>query len=229
MPAANVLSSPSGTCSTGSGVSNHSSPSTPSIGTAARRPPASSTMAGLPALGAFGLSPSSEPASATASTVPRRFVTPSSGAGAPGTAPMASSVMTSRVSRTSTASVRPPIATMHARWRCAPGSVTSTGPLAPLTSLEATPLLAAATSGDGGMAPGTSASSAGKPAHHAEQLIRRERLREVFVGALLLAPGAIAFLVFRGHQHDRRRAGTRVAPDRAQDLVAVASRHHDVE
>src|SRR5437899_1872819 len=79
----------------------------------------------------------------------------SSGARAPGTVATTSSVSTSRASRTSTASVRPPRATTHARFRWAPGRIGSYEGVA---------------SGDGAAA-GTTASSAGKPAHHAQQLV----------------------------------------------------------
>src|SRR5262245_1934140 len=218
-PAANVFRGLSGMPSGGSGASNHSRPTTPSIGTAASRPPADSTMAAPPPLIRFGARASTERASATARTVPRRFATPSSGAGAPGTAPMVSSVMISRASLTSTASVRPPIATTHARRRCAPGRTTSADGVASF---------AAAASGNGA-GPGTTTSSAGKPAYHAQELVRRERLGKVLVGALLLTPNAIALLVLRRDEHDRRRLRARVAAPRAQDLVPVALGHDDVE
>src|SRR5882762_2206110 len=218
-PAAKVLSGPSGSGSAGSGASNHSRPSTPSIGSAASRPPAASTIAAPPDVAGFGASASSGRASATASTVPRRLATPSNGDGAPGTLATTSSLITSRASRTSTASVRPPMATTHARRRCAPGRTASERDVA---------------SGDGaasddGAAPGTTASSAGKPAHHAQQLVRGERFREILVGALLLAPGAVALLILRRHEDHRHRARARVAAQCSQDLVAVATRHDDVQ
>src|SRR5256712_9218592 len=218
-PAANVFSGPSGTSSAGSGSSNHSRPSTPSIGTAASRPPVASTIAAPPDVPRFGASASSDRPSATASTGPRRLATPSRGAGAPGTVPTPSRFITSRVSRTSTASVRPPIATTHARRRWAPGRIASGKSVGSGAGVP---------SGDGAAA-GTTASSAGKPAHHAQQLVRRERFREGLVGALLLAPRAVALLVPRGDEHHGRLARARVAPQRPQDLVAVAAGHDDVE
>src|SRR3989441_11935332 len=216
---ANVFSGPAGTWWGGSGSSNHSRRSTPSIGTAASRPPVASTIAAPPDVAGFGASASSDRASATASTVPRRLATPSRGAGAPGTVPITSSFITSRVSRTSTASVRPPMATTHARRRWAPGRIASGGSVGSGAGVP---------SGDGA-ASGTTASSAGKPAHHAQQLVRRERFREVLVGALLLAPRAVALLVPRRDEHHGRLAGARVAAQRPQDLVAVAAGHDDVE
>jgi len=87
--------------------SNHSRPRTPSIGTAASRPPAASTIAVPPDGAGFGASASSGRASATASTVPRRFGDAEQGRRRAGHAPTTSSLITSRASRTSTASVRP--------------------------------------------------------------------------------------------------------------------------
>src|SRR3989454_5512744 len=218
-PAGNVFSGPSGTSSAGSGSSNHSRPSTPSIGTAASRPPVASTIAAPPDVAGFGASASSDRASATASTVPRRLATPSRGAGAPGPVPITSSFITSRVSRTSTASVRPPIATTHARRRWAPGRIASG---------KSVGSGAGVASGDGAAA-GTTASSAGKPAHHAQQLVGGEGLGEVLVGALLLSPHAVALLVLRRDEHDRCLARARVPAEGAQGVVAVAARHDDVE
>src|SRR5215470_11244780 len=218
-PAANVFSGLSGMSSGGSGASNHSRPTMPSIGTAAWRPPADSTMAAPPGLVGFGARANTERASAMATTAPRRFVTPSSGARAPGTAPIVSRFMISRASLTSTASVRPPIATTHARRRCAPGRTTSADGIVSFTAVAA---------GDGA-GPGTTTSSAGKPVHHVQQLVGRERLGEVLVGALLLPPNAVALLVLRRDEHDRRRLRARVTAQRPQDFVPVALRHDDVE
>src|SRR5439155_23320832 len=46
---------------------------------------------------------------------------------------------------------------------------------------------------------------------------------------LPLAPDAVAVLVATGHEHDRGVSGPLVLLETAQDLVAVALRHHDVE
>src|SRR5262249_55498824 len=116
---------------------------------------------------------------------------------APGTAATVSNVMISRVSVTSTANVRPPISTTHARRRCAPGRTTSTDDGASL---------AGAAAADGARL-GTTASSAGKLAYHGQELVGRERFGQIFVRPLLLAPRAIALLVLGGDEHDRRSLG----------------------
>src|SRR3982751_2077203 len=169
------------------------------------------TSAGEPGVTGRDDRPSSGRASATPRTLPRRFTTPIRGAGAPGTAVTASSMITSRASRTSTANGRPPRVTRQARLR----ETASTG----------------GTSGGGaGAASGVAAiASFCKALHHREQLIGGERLAEVLVGSLPLAPGPVALLVLAAHEHHRSRLRASVLAERSQDLVAVALRHHDVE
>src|SRR6267142_100529 len=130
-------------------------------------------------------SPSSGRTSITGSTLPRRFITPTSAAGAPGTGVVTSSTTTSRVSPTSTAKGRPPSITTHAR-RAGARSATA----------------AAST---------WTVASADKASHHREELVGRERLRQVVVGALPPAPRLVALLVLG-----------RLAVEERHDLVAGA-------
>src|SRR4029450_1202252 len=184
----------------GATSSKPASPSTASIRTAARRSPSATTSArSAPRTG----KPSRGRASITGNAVPRRFMTPTSGAGAPGTGVMASSTTTSRASTTSTANDRPPRRTRQAR-RAGERSSTARARLDPTASVDKAP-------------------------HRRQQLIGRERLREVVVGALTLAPGAVALLVLRRDQHHRHRLGLLVALEGAQQLVPVALGHHDVQ
>src|SRR5207302_6434387 len=108
-------------------------------------------------------------------TWPGRFLTPTGGDGAPGTAVVTSSITTSRAWMTSTANGRPPRSTTHERRAGARSATVST---------------AAATSALVG-------SSAGKPAHHRQELVRREGLGQIVVGALALAPRLVALLGLR--------------------------------
>src|SRR5262249_7661854 len=66
-------------------------------------------------------------------------------------------------------------------------------------------------------------------AHRLEQLLRGEGLAEVLVGALALPPHPVALLILRAHHHHRGVLGAAVPLDAAENLVAVALRHHDVE
>src|SRR5688572_19501250 len=78
-------------------------------------------------------------------------------------------------------------------------------------------------------APASTPGSADKPPHHVEELIRGKGLGQVIVGALSLAPHAITLLVFRAHEHHGCRARTLILLESAEDLVAIALGHHDVE
>src|SRR5262245_40199480 len=64
---------------------------------------------------------------------------------------------------------------------------------------------------------------------HGDELLSGEGLAQVLVGALALAPHAIALLVLGAHQHHRHGLRAPVALEAAEDLVSVALRHHDVE
>src|SRR5688572_25738571 len=142
--------------------------------------------------------------------LPRRLATPRRGAGAPGIAVNGSSMTTSRASRTSTAKGWPPRVTTQARLR---GAAT-----------------AASAGGSGASAEGVGATaSSGKALHHREELVGRERLAEVLVRPLPLAPGPVAFLVLAADEHHGRRLRAGVLAQRPEDLVPVALGHDDVE
>src|SRR5262245_10516566 len=64
---------------------------------------------------------------------------------------------------------------------------------------------------------------------HGDELLGSEGLPEVLVGALSLAPDAIALLVLRAHEDHRHGLGAAVALETAQDLVPVALGHDDIE
>src|SRR5207237_10094393 len=76
---------------------------------------------------------------------------------------------------------------------------------------------------------GRETAGCGEAGDHGQELRAGERLREVLSRALPLAPDAVALLVATGHEHDRGVSGPLVLLETAQDLVAVALRHHDVE
>src|SRR5215468_3303737 len=62
-----------------------------------------------------------------------------------------------------------------------------------------------------------------------DELLGGEGLAQVLVGALTLTPHAIALLVLGAHEDHRHGLGASVALEAAQDLVAVAVGHDDVE
>src|SRR5262249_772463 len=144
--------------------------------------------------------PRSGRTSTRGTTLPRRLATPRRWAGARGTTVDSSSATTSRQNRTST--------TRHPRagWVGAcvsAGSVVTAGP----------PI----------------ARSPDELADDGDELLGGEGLAQVLVGALTLAPHAIALLVLGAHENHRHGLGASVALEAAQDLVAVAVGHDDVE
>src|SRR6266404_6225349 len=68
-----------------------------------------------------------------------------------------------------------------------------------------------------------------KPAHRAQQLLARKRLGDVTIGALLLAPVAVAGGVLRSHQDHWDGIELRAALKLAANLKTVAVRHHHVQ
>src|SRR5215469_16607330 len=62
-----------------------------------------------------------------------------------------------------------------------------------------------------------------------DELFGGEGLAQVLVGTLALAPRAIALLVLGAHEDHRHGLGAPVALEAAQDLVAVAMGHDDVQ
>src|SRR5215470_2805976 len=62
-----------------------------------------------------------------------------------------------------------------------------------------------------------------------DELLGGEGLAQVLVGALTLTPHAIALLVLGAHEDHWHGLGASVALEAAQDLVAVAVGHDDVE
>src|SRR5262249_26738543 len=123
------------------------------------------------------------PAPVADADAPRRG--PGGGAAAPVRGACAHGFWISRVALAPTANVGPPISTTHARRRCAPGRTTSTDDGASL---------AGAAAADGARL-GTTASSAGKLAYHAQELVGRERFGQLFFPPPLLAPPPIPLLL----------------------------------
>src|SRR5499433_1548901 len=188
--------------------SRGSRPSTSSIRSASCTPSRSTTRARASRPAVAGAKPSSGRTSTNGTMLPRRLATPRRWAGARGTLVYSSSTTTSREKRTSTAKRQPASETMHARAggarACASaGSVVTAGP----------PI----------------ARSPDELADDGDELLGGEGLAQIFVGALALAPHAIALLVLGAHENHRHRLGASVALEAAQDLVAVAVGHDDVE